>query len=40
MTGDEEVREVARARTSDDILNILEKHIVDIAGRGRIKHIC
>lgn len=37
MTGGEEVREVARARTSDDILNILEKHIVDIAGRGRIK---
>lgn len=37
MTGGEEVREVARARTSDDILNILEKHIVDIGGRGRIK---
>lgn len=37
MTGGEEVREVARARTSDGILNILEKHIVGIGGRGRIK---
>lgn len=37
MTGGEEVREVARARTSDGILNILEKHTVDIGSRGRIK---
>lgn len=32
-----EVREVSRMRTLDGILNILEKHIVDVGVGGRIK---